>query len=404
LFVIWATSGYVDIPTGFYFGLSALFAWRWLETGRGREATLAGIAAGLALWTKQAGLMILPSLAGVLALNAWQAAGHQRLLIGLRGQRSALALGRGYSIAAQLKEASRAGLLFLAPVMLIAGPWYLRNYLLGSPAGVVPLPGEFYAAQADHRLLALLPFATRPAEWGWLFAVLAAAGLAWSLVEVLGRREPARPSFLWAFILPYHLAWWWSFSYEARFLLTLLPFYAVLAGRLVDVGLGWLARLVVAPTGRTHGESHWVVTVSMAALCGAVTLAGVWPRLGAVYHLAREPLASEHSIRLRLRPDQTRTVDFLRANLAPERDSILLMDGSLEYFLTGYRTAVFYPVSLAEARAWDYLVLPGYAPRIYRSLGHDQSEFWLALGNPAIFREIYRSPAPDGSTVYEIVD
>jgi hypothetical protein len=146
------------------------------------------------------------------------------------------------------------------------------------------------------------------------------------------------------------------------------------------------------------------VHFGLAALCSAVALAGAWPRLGAVYHLARDPLAGEHDIRLRLRPDQTLIVDYLRANLSAQADSILLMDGSLEYFLTAYETAVFYPVTLAEARAWDYLVLPGWASGIYRSLGHDQSEFWLALDDPAAFREVYRSPAAAGSVVYEVVN
>ena len=120
-------------------------------------------------------------------------------------------------------------------------------------------------------------------------------------------------------------------------------------------------------------------------------------------HLLREPFASEHDIRLRLRPDQTLTVDYLRSHLAAGSNSILLMDGSLEYFLTDYRTAVFYPVTLSEARAWDFLVLPNWAPGMYAALGHSQSEFWRSVGDPSKFREVYRAPVDGGSIVYQIL-
>jgi hypothetical protein len=213
-----------------------------------------------------------------------------------------------------------------------------------------------------------------------------------------------RPLFVLALIVPYHQALWWAFSYEARFLLTLLPFYAVLAGRLVDVTWRWIAPHITA-AGRRSGPA-WVsraVPVALATACVGIALIGVWPRLGAVYHLVREPLASEHDVRLRLRPDQTQTVDYLRASLSPGADSILLLDGSYEYFLTDYKTAVFYPVTLAEAREWDYLVLPGWAPGLYKSLGHDHSEFWLATGDPAEFQEIYRAPVDGGSIVYKVL-
>jgi hypothetical protein len=232
------------------------------------------------------------------------------------------------------------------------------------------------------------------------------AGLAWVAVEALaGERGHGgeagggrlRPLFALAFILPYHLAWWWGFSYEARFLLTLLPFYAVLAGRGVDWAAG-KARLEAAVSAR-----RWAAP-AVGGLCLAVALLGAWPRLGAVYHLALEPLASEHDIRLRLRPDQTLTVDYLRSHLAPATDAILLMDGSYEYFLTDYETSVFYPVTLAETQRWDYVVVPRWAAGLYASLGHDQSEFWLGLSDPALFREVYRAPVDGGSTIYQILN
>lgn len=421
LFVIWGTSGYVDIPTGFFFALSALFAYRWLENGRAREVWLSGTAAGLAIWTKQAGFMILPSLAAVLAISMLNVEQRRRLLIRVRGQRSSLAIGRQCSLWSYLKDAAGAAMIYAVTIVLVAGPWYLRNYLLSGPAGILPLPGSFYEAQADRRWIALMPFATRPAEWGWPFAILAGLGLLWGLVQTVmgdkwawsrqsGRGDPAIAStpeepasdrwhapFLLAFIVPYHLAWWRSFSYEARFLLTLLPFYAVLAGRLVDLILPQMTGLL-APRGAWR-----FYRPLLAIACGAIAILGVWPRLGAVYHLAQEPLASEHDILLRLRPDRTLVEDYLRSHLTAGSDSILLMDGSFEYYLTDYRTGVFYPVTLAEAQQWDYLVLPGWAPAIYASLGHGQGTFWQSIGDPAKFREVYRAPGDKGTVVYRVL-
>ncbi|MBI3761428.1 MAG: glycosyltransferase family 39 protein, partial [Chloroflexi bacterium] len=174
LFVVWGTSGYVDIPTGFFFALSALFAFRWLEGGPARNLWLAGLSSGLAIWTKQAGFIIVPSLVGVTVMSVLYPRGT-----GAADQRLSV------PISLPLRDAARAGLIFIATITLVAGPWYLRNYLLSGPAAILPLPGSFYEAQADRRLVALFSFVTRPEEWGWTFALLGLFGLLYSLLEAV---------------------------------------------------------------------------------------------------------------------------------------------------------------------------------------------------------------------------
>ncbi|MFN8447294.1 MAG: glycosyltransferase family 39 protein [Anaerolineae bacterium] len=61
----WASSGYVDLPMAFFYALAAVFALRLYESGRLRDAALAGALVGLAAWTKNAALI------GIVLLALW---------------------------------------------------------------------------------------------------------------------------------------------------------------------------------------------------------------------------------------------------------------------------------------------------------------------------------------------
>ena len=63
LFVRNATLAYTDIPTTFPLVLAVLYALRWWDSGRAREAVLAGVLLGIGLFTKQSALTWLASLA-----------------------------------------------------------------------------------------------------------------------------------------------------------------------------------------------------------------------------------------------------------------------------------------------------------------------------------------------------
>ncbi|GIS67341.1 MAG: hypothetical protein CM1200mP6_04090 [Anaerolineaceae bacterium] len=113
MFVDWSTSGYVDVPVGVYHGLCFLFAYIWMQTGGQRWAVIAGIMAGLALWTKQSALGLLPAL-GIVPL---------------------LRIRTGSST---LNE-TRNSLTAFGSVFLIAGPRYLRSLIIAGPHAVYQL-------------------------------------------------------------------------------------------------------------------------------------------------------------------------------------------------------------------------------------------------------------------------
>ena len=210
LFGRWAPTGYTDVPAALYVGLSALFAWRWWIDGESRAAWLAGIAAGLAFWTKNSTLTLLPSLVVI--------------LVSRRFFRSRAAEPRATSTWI-------AGGALACAVVLVAGPWYLRNVLLFG----FFVPPTVLIDRAQHTIGALLVM-LRAGEYfgasGWVFT----AGLLYGAARLFSgdRRQSGRWWFLLAFALPYLAAWWWLASYEARFLVTLLPILATMGALAID--------------------------------------------------------------------------------------------------------------------------------------------------------------------------
>src|SRR6185436_10366992 len=105
---------------------------------------------------------------------------------------------------------------------------------------VVPTPSTYDALFVNHSFEALIDFWARRAEWGLPFAIAALAGmLLWAATLIRPRlagldvpdADIRRTVALWAaFVIPYHLIWWWGFTYQARYLFTSLPMYAALGG------------------------------------------------------------------------------------------------------------------------------------------------------------------------------
>ncbi len=200
IFPRWASSGYVDLPMAFFYGMSAVFALRLWETRGLIDALLAGASMGLAAWTKNAALLGIPILTGWL-LWAWL---HRR--------------GHGRHLA-----------VALTACLLIAGPWYARN-LLG--AGFL-IPATAWIDQAQPTLANLFVFLTRAENFA-LTGVIITGGLFYGLLTVIDRRKHAPAELLlllWT--LPFFGAWWLFVSYDPRFLLLFLPPLCALGGALV---------------------------------------------------------------------------------------------------------------------------------------------------------------------------
>jgi hypothetical protein len=191
----WASSGYADLPMAFFYSLSAVFALRLWDRGQLRDAALAGAAMGLALWTKNAALVGAAVLAVALCAS-W-----------LRGRAS-----------------WRATTIGLGALLLLAGPWYLRN-LLG--AGFL-MPDTVWSERASATIDTLLTLLNQPGNFalsGWLgfFGVL------WAVVLIARRGDdaPALAAMLW-WALPLFALWWLFASYDPRFLLYILPMTSAL--------------------------------------------------------------------------------------------------------------------------------------------------------------------------------
>jgi 4-amino-4-deoxy-L-arabinose transferase-like glycosyltransferase len=229
LFNRWASSGYVDVPASFYFALSALAAWRWLESRAWQDALLTGIAAGLAMWTKSSALTLLVTLACLILVRWWTAT-----------RRSGEPLRWG-------EVALLAGGLLAA-----AAPWYVRNLtVLG-----FFLPDTAWTELAQRDLPTLLVML---GDWrqfqlsGWLFA----GGILYAGARVVADRSPRTSGWflLLAFTLPFIAAWWWLASYDVRFLVTVVPLLGVMGACMIDevgerlanrIHPGWSARLAWA--------------------------------------------------------------------------------------------------------------------------------------------------------------
>lgn len=191
----WASSGYADLPMAFFYSLSAVFVLRLWDNGRLRDAVLAGAAMGLALWTKNAALV------GIAVL--------------------AVALGAMWVRRRTSWQAAAAG---LGALLLIAGPWYVRN-LLG--AGFL-MPDTVWSDRASatiDTLLALINQTGNFAISGWLGFF----GALWAIVLIArrGHDAPALAAMLW-WALPLFGLWWLLASYDPRFLLYILPMMSAL--------------------------------------------------------------------------------------------------------------------------------------------------------------------------------
>jgi 4-amino-4-deoxy-L-arabinose transferase-like glycosyltransferase len=200
MFTHWASVGYVDLPAGFFYGLAAVFLLRLERTQAWSDALLMGIMSGLAAWTKNSGLLILPT----------------------------FGLWIGYRLVTRQTISVRLYAISVAAFAAVAGPWYARNLIL---AGVI-IPPTGWISQAQRTLANLFPYIvdTRYGLVGWVFTL----GILWIGWKVVRAEDRAASRFLLIFFLPFFAIWWALFSYDGRFLLVLTAFVAVIGAYLVQ--------------------------------------------------------------------------------------------------------------------------------------------------------------------------
>jgi 4-amino-4-deoxy-L-arabinose transferase-like glycosyltransferase len=217
-FVRWASSGYVDLPTAYFYTLSVLFCWRMLRHSNWSDAILAGICIGLAAWMKNAALF------GIGLYGLW-------LL---------------YQVLLSRRIEIRYGLLSLLSCCVIALPWYLRNWLnLG-----ILIPATAWTDQAQPTLENVLIFISRPENYA-VTGILILIGVVVTLLQFVQRILPSQDAhvLLLFFTLPYFAVWWLLVSYDPRFILLILPILCVVAAFPVET---WWAHPSPSSKRRLH--------------------------------------------------------------------------------------------------------------------------------------------------------
>jgi len=357
LFMHWAPVGYVDIASGLYFVLCAFALEIWRERLEPGWALLSGVLGGLALWTKQAGFAVLPIM-GLLVLiqfvRKW--------------------------IRAEPEEAQRVlthGLLMLAAAFASGGWWYLRNALYDGWGGAVPDAGLYHLLTAPRRPLQLIPFAGNLLDFGWLTAPLYIAGLGWAAIAL--RKPTVRRALLWC--APYTVFWWWRFSFDTRFLLAVLPFYAVLVGGAAKAA--W-RRVEAATPSRNRLFLCAIVSLSLA-------MAGILQaQLGGIIQWATNPGASYAQRLTRAKGDLYPTVQFMQTHIDPTTN-IHSTDARIRYYLIDRPITVGYP-NMTSLQEDDVFVVGSWSESVYNKLGLHDSPL-PHLSDAQLFEQIYASPA-----------
>ncbi len=426
----WVQMGDLEIPLTFTFTLSAaLFLRAWVEpTRRRRYALLAGLAFGVAMWTKPtAGAFVW----GVMLLVAWEF---------LRVRGSLRAFWPRFEVAAL------TGLACLP----LGAVWYARNVLLGHPAVDLPHPSWLTLASRSGDLLGWpLLAAGLLAGWAWLRPTVSraqrgafTAGLIALLLGALpsmpwvdpsranppasyltlpeaalialgaaliglglwpARKHPALAQLLLAYglALPYFLTWFYSYSYHYRLSFAIVPLLALPSA--------WL--LAHWPLPRlSPSRARWAAAVLAVALSlnGILPLTSVvWDEDIALYWDGRFP--DDEAKYWKTNPSLMILVSELRAFEERTGQPIRLMapgEQQLRFFFpTRQMDNVSVPTQLSELDGFTHYLYGDHAEWWYEDyqLDSKQTQIVGALGRrDLITRTAFHDDATFRYELYEL--
>jgi hypothetical protein len=328
IIMYWASTGYVDLPCGFFYGMSLLFCVRLGRTQHWRDALLAGVMAGLASWTKNSGLLIIGS------FILWTL--YQK------------------GILRQTQLSWRHIAIICTAFITIAGIWYTRNLLLAH----VVIPPTGWTWKAERTLSNFFPF-LMDSQYG-IPGPFYSFGMIYIAIRWLRERAQNKAfTTLILFTFPFFCVWWMLFSYDSRFLLVLIVPISVMTAIFCHT----LWQRIPSKLLTKYSAYAYILIV----LCAIPALR---KSLDFKPELLRNPFMSDtEKHELTIGRDRYLMAQYI--STLPIGSKIMTQDIYLQ-FHTGPATVIssFYPTSEAQLTGFSYWVLSGDA----------QAPHWNNLG------------------------
>lgn len=305
---IWAAFAYVDLGWAAFEFLAACSAVRWWQSRSGRWLILAGLLAGLAMGSKYTGV------AGFVAIAC---------LVAFLARRQ----GPAYML--------RSMSAFAGIALLVASPWYLKNWLwFGNP--VYPLyfggPGwdadrlrvymaylGSFGAGRDFSDWLLLPWNiyARNSQFGAVMNQIDVPSLLFPLLLLYPLRRAPKPITLLLGFAAGRSVLWALGSQQTRFLLPAFPAMALATGHLVH-------RLI--RPGPRKMPWHIFLPSLAVGLSGLTLFYQAVVMLKYAPHLPVAGWESSHQFLMRIVRDYP-AVDFVNRNLPEDSRVLQLGDG-----------------------------------------------------------------------------
>jgi 4-amino-4-deoxy-L-arabinose transferase-like glycosyltransferase len=309
---IWAAFAYVDLGWASFEFLGVCAAVRWWQTRSERWLILAGLLTGVAMGTKYTGLAGFAALACLVALLSWRQ-GLAHLL--------------------------RSSSIFAGIALLIASPWYLKNWLwFGNP--VYPLyfggPGwdaerlsvymaylRSFGAGRDLSDWLLLPWNiyARNAQFGAVMNQIDVPSLLFPVLLFYPLRRGPKPITLLLGFAAGRSILWALGSQQTRFLLPVFPALALATGHLIH-------RLI--RPGPRRMPWHIFLPSLAVALSGLTLFYQLVVLFKVAPHLPAAGWESSHQFLMRIVRDYP-AVDFVNRNLPDDSRVLQLGDGRTFY-------------------------------------------------------------------------
>jgi hypothetical protein len=423
---VWSQFGDLEVPLTLYFTGTAAYFIATHRRNAARYAILSGLMLGAALWTKPTAGALVQSLGlVVLAVGAWwfarrRAGGGEPDADRPPPVRSAVLALLPLVVAVPMGGMwyVRNVLLGHPPLVFPAGYWQLEAQRSGQELGWPLLIGIALAIglivrrerpwwalfgagllaagvvtsavgwqipsveQLSAMLVGQIVFVFRPPDLGsppdpghllrvglaWGAILIGAASVGWAALPTWRRMAAGRRGVwlaLIAFVLPYGVTWFWSYSYHFRLSFAIVPLLIVMLA-------GVISRLALSPAplrGRAVRLVASSVRVALVVLIVALALPGWVATLSALPHALHGTLPDADSRMAFGNPALMDLVAFLRARQADlGRPLRLIAPGELRlgfFFPDSDIRGDLYPTTLDEVADVDYFIDSSPGQRLY---------------------------------------